>query len=255
MYIITILHNTFRYFRNEIRRVKFYKEKKNQFIYLKKHDIGKSFKMEWGDRNIIFNEATPVTEFDRHYIYHPAWAVRIIKKLNPVIHYDISSALSFSSILSAFLPVKFFDYRPAKLELSNLSSNSSDLTKLSFDDNSIISLSCMHTVEHIGLGRYGDELDFDGDLKAMKELARVLKAGGCLLFVTPIGNINRIQFNAHRIYNKNYIITIFNKFGLQLVEFVLIPEDSKDGGLVYNASEELLKKQSYACGCFWFTKT
>jgi hypothetical protein len=58
----------------------------------------------------------------------------------------------------------------------------------------------MHVIEHIGLGRYGEALDPDGDLKAIRELVRVLAAGGNLLVVVPVGR-PRIQFNAHRIYD------------------------------------------------------
>lgn len=254
MFILDLLHNTLRFARNEIRRRKYYSIQKKNFLFLQKSNNNGIFNMDWADRKIILFEATDETEFDRHYIYHPAWAVRIVKQLNPPVHYDFSSVLSFSSILSAFVPVKFFDYRPAKLELNGLESNSSDLTKLDFPNNCIQSLSCMHTIEHIGLGRYGDEIDFNGDIKAMKELARVLAIGGCFLFVTPIGNTNKIQFNAHRIYTKEYIIETFSNFYLELVEFVLIPESSNDGGLVVNPSETLLKRQNYGCGCFWFTK-
>ena len=39
----------------------------------------------------------------------------------------------------------------------------------------------MHVVEHIGLGRYGDQVDPDGDLMAMKELERVTAKLGKLL--------------------------------------------------------------------------
>ena len=112
----------------------------------------------------------------------------------------------------------------------------------------------MHTVEHIGLGRYGDPLDYNGDIKAIKELSRVLKKNGDLLFVTPIGATPRIEFNAHRIYTKEQIIKYFEENNLYLHEFTLIPEDEKDGGLVINPTEELLQKQKYACGCFWFKK-
>ena len=213
-----------------------------------------SFEVNWKNRFIILNENTSKTEFDRHYIYHPAWAARILSRIKPTVHYDISSFLSFSTILSAFIPVKFYDYRPAALSLSNLDSNHADLTQLNFDDNSIPSLSCMHTVEHIGLGRYGDEIDFFGDFKAMKELARVLAPNGNLLFVTPVGKKNIIQFNAHRIYEKDFVIKRFEDFGLKLVEFSLIPELAEDGGLVIDPSPKLLNQQSYACGCFWFTK-
>ncbi|HSZ71258.1 MAG TPA: DUF268 domain-containing protein, partial [Cytophagaceae bacterium] len=144
--------------------------------------------------------------------------------------------------------------RPATLTLSDLTSDTADLTTLSFEDCSVSSLSCMHTVEHIGLGRYGDAIDYDGDLKAMKELARVLAKEGNLLFVVPIGNDSIIHFNGHRVYHPDAIKKIFEEEGLTLVEFVCIPEDSKDGGLVINPGIELLKLQTYACGCFWYTK-
>ena len=194
------------------------------------------------------------TDFDRHYIYHPAWAARVLKETNPPLHIDISSTLNFSAIVSAFIPVKFYDYRPAEIELSNLTSNFQDLCKLSFEDNSIMSLSCMHTVEHVGLGRYGDVLNYDGDLIAFKELARVLKPNGNLLIVVPIGNEAQIFFNSHRVYTKIQIEKTMKDFGLDLKEFTLIPELPIDGGLVKSPSEILLKKQTYACGCFWFTK-
>ena len=52
----------------------------------------------------------------------------------------------------------------------------------------------MHVIEHIGLGRYGDEMDPDGDLKAIDELKRVLSRKGDLLFVVPVGK-PKIMYN------------------------------------------------------------
>lgn len=198
------------------------------------------------------SDNTAQTGFDRHYVYHPAWATRIIIQNKPSKHIDISSTLHFCSTLSAILPVEFYDYRPAKLELSNLKSLHGDLMNLPFETDSVESLSCMHTIEHIGLGRYGDPLDYDGDLKAIKELKRVLALNGTLLFVVPLGFKDTICFNAHRIYSKEQVLNLFSD--LVLKEFTLIPENEADGGLVVNPSEELLNKQFYGCGCFWFTK-
>jgi len=195
-------------------------------------------------------DKTIKTGFERHYVYHTAWAARKVKEINSKHHVDISSSLYFSGIVSAFVPVKFYDYRPAELILSDLSSEHADLTKLPFVDNSIHSLSCMHTVEHIGLGRYGDPFDKDGDLKAIAELKRVLAPGGSLLFVVPVGNQAMIEFNAHRIYTPDLIKNYFE--GLQLKEFAFIPE--KSGGIIINPEKEVLAKEKYACGCFWFTK-
>jgi len=196
-------------------------------------------------------DKTDTTYFDRHYVYHTAWAARKVAKLKPDIHIDISSSLYFCSIVSAFNPVKFYDYRPANLCLDNLFSEASDLLKLPFEKDSIHSLSCMHVVEHIGLGRYGDPLDPDGDLKAIAELKRVLAIDGSLLFVVPVGQ-PKIMFNAHRIYSYEQILDYFSD--LHLEEFALIPEQDQQGGLVYNAPKELVDSQVYGCGCFWFKK-
>ena len=192
------------------------------------------------------------TPFDRHYIYHPAWAARVLAHTKPARHVDISSTLHFSTLLSAFIETEFYDYRPAPIELSNLISSQADLTNLFFADESIASLSCMHTVEHIGLGRYGDPIDYEGDLKAMRELARVLSPGGTLLFVTPVGKEAKIQFNAHRIYTADLIKTNFEQYGLTLKEFTYIPQ--KVGGMKIETIETFTTPDAYGCGCYWLTK-
>lgn len=209
------------------------------------------FLLKLEDEIICVDDNTINTGFDRHYVYHLAWAARVLKQINLPEHTDISSLLYFPTILSAFIKVNFYDFRPAQLSLDNLSSNHCDLTNLQFEDNSLQSLSCMHTVEHIGLGRYGDPIDYDGDLKAINELKRVVKVGGNLLFVVPIGKA-RIQYNAHRIYNYDQIINYFSEFYLN--EFTLIPDNEAEGGLIRNANKIQSNMQNYGCGCFWFIK-
>ena len=101
------------------------------------------------DRKLIYpclNDNTDKTSFDAHYIYHPAWAARIVKKIQPSFHVDISSTLHFCSILSAFVTTKFYDFRPASINLDNLESAKADLTYLFFETDSLESISCMHTI-------------------------------------------------------------------------------------------------------------
>ena len=210
------------------------------------------FSINWEDRFPCLEDSTATTGFDRHYIYHPAWAARILADIKPRVHIDISSTLHFCNIISAFMPVKFYDYRPADLHLSNLSSEAADLHDLPFEDRSVQSLSCMHVVEHIGLGRYGDPLDPDGDLKAIAELKRVLAPEGSLLFVVPVGK-PKIVFNAHRIYSYEQIVSYFDD--LEMVDFTLIPENARDGGLIPFASSEMVSSQNFGCGCFWFRRS
>lgn len=196
-------------------------------------------------------DKTVKTGFDRHYVYHTSWAARKVKEIAPSKHIDISSSLYFCGIVSAFVDVDFYDYRPADLHLSGLRSLEGNLHKLPFTSNTVQSISCMHTVEHIGLGRYGDPIDATGDIKAIDELKRVVASGGHLLFVTPVGK-PRIEFNAHRIYSYEQIVSYFE--GFELKEFSLIPEHSENGSIIPNADPSMVSKEKYACGCFWFIK-
>lgn len=196
-------------------------------------------------------DKTTTTPFDPHYIYHPAWAARIVAQTKPEKHIDISSSLTFSTMLSAFVPVDFYDYRPAELNLDNLASKEGNLHALPFDDQSVASISCMHTIEHVGLGRYGDPIDPDGDIKAISEMKRVLAVGGNLLFVVPVGK-PRIEYNAHRVYGYEQVLEYFE--GLTLKEFALVPDDFRAHGLMRDADPALVAAQRYGCGCFWFSR-
>lgn len=226
--------------------------------YLKYKKENKRFKIPFTEIWPITYEKTKNTTFDGHYTYFPAWAIRkvleIEKRKNIEKHIDFSSSLHFCSNLSAFLPVEFYDYRPANLTLSNLKSEHADLTNLkNFKDNSVKSLSCMHVIEHIGLGRYGDKIDTEGDIKAINELKRICDIGGSILFVVPVGK-ERIQFNAHRIYDFDTIKKLFGK-DFELKEFSLI--DDKNNfieNIRLDKASGLVEKQSYACGCFYFVK-
>lgn len=221
---------------------------RKQFELYNSLDSEKRLTINWSDIQVCLNDNTSITNFDAHYIYHPAWAARIVKRINPKKHIDISSTLHFCSILSAFIPTEFYDYRPAKLNLSNLSSKKGDLNALPFETNSVESISCMHTIEHIGLGRYGDKIDPEGDLKAIAELQRVVKIGGHFLLVTPLGQ-PVLRFNANRIYSFKLINDLFSGFELKEFSFV---DDLNN--FIENADPEIVKKSSFGCGCFWYCK-
>ncbi len=215
------------------------------------HGSAQRFSVNWGDRYPCLDDKTKTTGFDRHYLYHPAWAARILAETKPEEHIDISSTLNFATMLSAFIPVRFYDFRPADVRLSNLTSVAGNIVALPFEDDSVRSISCMHVVEHIGLGRYGDPVDPAGDLKAISELVRVLAVDGNLLFVVPVGK-PKVMFNAHRVYAYEQIMAYFA--ALNLVSFALISEHQEDGGLNFAATGKDVAGQNYGCGCFWFRK-
>jgi len=209
------------------------------------------FSLRWRDRYPCLTDRTSRTDFDRHYIYHTAWAARILKQTLPKEHVDISSALYFVTLLSAFMKVRHFDYRPPRIHLPGLEVGSVNLTSMPFEDHSLESVSCMHVIEHVGLGRYGDPLDPQGDLKAMAEIERVAAPGGCLLIVVPVGR-PRICFNAHRVYSYEQIRSGFPN--CDLIQIALIPDQEVTGGLVIDPAVSIINSQHYGCGCFWFCR-
>jgi len=223
-----------------------------EFLSFRKSGGTGRFEIGWKGLYPCLNDKTATTGFDRHYVFHTAWAARILARTRPDEHVDISSYVYFVALVSAFVKIKFYDYRPADMKLSGLQSESADLLALPFPDMSVSSLSCMHVVEHVGLGRYGDPLNYDGDLKAISELKRVLAKGGNLLFVVPVGVKPKIMFNAHRIYSFDQVVSYFGE--LELMNFALIPEAKENGALIEYATKEMADAQTYGCGCFWFRR-
>jgi SAM-dependent methyltransferase len=207
--------------------------------------------VRWKDRYPCLEDQTASTQYPIDYVYHTAWGARVLAATHPARHVDISSFLYFGVIVSAFVPVEFYDFRPAHIVLDGYRAARADLMRLPFADKSIESLSCMHVVEHVGLGRYGDDLDPEGDQKAVRELGRVLAPGGNLLLVVPMGR-PRIEFNAHRIYSAAMAAELWN--GLELVEFALIPDPPAHNGMVRDAALAEADLQDHGCGCFWLRK-
>ncbi len=69
-------------------------------------------------------------------------------------------------------------------------------------------MTCLSTIEHVGLGRYGDEIDPWGDIKMAANLRRLLRPGGIMLISFPVGH-GTVVYNAHRIYNAHRRSALF----------------------------------------------
>lgn len=138
-------------------------------------------------------ETTPI---DPTYFYQDTWAAEKIFQNKPCTHVDVGSKVATVGIISKFVPTTMVDIRPLPVTLENLTFKKGSITDLPFEDNSIESLSSLCVVEHIGLGRYGDEIDPLGSEKAISELKRVVASKGHLLISVPVDDKNKIYFNA-----------------------------------------------------------
>lgn len=164
-------------------------------------------------------------DYTPDYLLHCWWAASQLGKRRPRLHLDFGGYSYFAAIASAFLPaVEFYDIRKLGVDIPTLYNNVCDLMDLNgLATNSVESASCLHVLEHVGLGRYGDRLDARGDAKAAAELSRILAPGGRLLFVSPLAPRPRIQFNAHRIPTEAMALGLFP--ALRVVERAYIDGD------------------------------
>jgi hypothetical protein len=205
-------------------------------------------KMRLADFTPILHERTSTQGFDYHYFYQGVWAFGKIQESGLKQHVDIGGNLSMAAYLTCITHVTYIDIRPFEAGLENYESKKGSILAIPYMDNSIGSLSCLHVAEHIGLGRYGDEIDPDGTRKACQELDRVLAINGNLYFSMPVGKA-KTCFNAHRIHSPYQVLDFFKNLTLKEVSGI-----TDSGQFVRNIEIPVLEKSEYACGLFHFVK-
>jgi SAM-dependent methyltransferase len=193
-------------------------------------------------------DGTPYTPFDAHYFFQAWWLSRMLSDSRPALHVDVASDSKVIAVIAATRPVVFMDYRPLNTRLPDLMSVAADIGSLPLADRSSDSLSCLHVIEHVGLGRYGDPLNPRGSHIAAAELARVLAPGGRLYVSTPVGR-PRLEFNAHRVFDPEAVVDMFPS--LSLVSFSVVTDT---GQFLQGVPPAAAQGAEYACGLFEFTR-
>lgn len=151
------------------------------------------------------------------YFWQDLWGSQKIAEKMPERHFDIGSRIDgfISHLMLLKIPVTLIDIRPLDKKIPGVDFFQSDATELrGIKDNSIESLSALCSLEHFGLGRYGDSIDPEACYKAFKEIQRVVKPGGYIYISLPIGK-ERVCFNAHRVFDPTTIIHEFDACELE----------------------------------------
>lgn len=186
-----------------------------------------------------------------HYFLQDVWAAQHVYRFQPEMHVDVASRIDgFVGHVLSFCKVEYVDIRPLEALVPGLSWVNGSICELPYADCSVQSLSCLHVIEHIGLGRYGDQIDPDGWKRGLSELSRVLAPDGQLLVGTPCGRPRTI-FHAHRIFSPAQIVDALPD--LTLLEFSIIPSDSALQWTESHSFEEA-RCLDYGCGLFRFTR-
>jgi SAM-dependent methyltransferase len=184
-----------------------------------------------------------------HYFYQDLWAAQWLFDAGITEHVDVASRLDgFIAHLLPFCRVTYVDIRPIALDWTNFDFRAGTITEMPFAGDSVSSLSSLHVIEHVGLGRYGDPIDPLGYVRAAEELTRVLKPGGTLLLGTPVGH-EALYFDAHRVFDPHTIRDAFAS--LDLVEFSVINDRNE---LLRNVSLDAGRQWNLGCGLYVFRK-
>lgn len=144
------------------------------------------------------------------YFHQDYLIARRIFLNSPLKHVDVGSSIEgFVAHVAVFRPIEVFDIRPLTLLTPNIVFRQCDFMNPPGEfRNYSDSLSCLHALEHFGLGRYGDPIDINGHKKGFAAFALVLRPGGNLYLSVPIGSIERIEFNAHRVFSIKTILDL-----------------------------------------------
>jgi SAM-dependent methyltransferase len=156
----------------------------------------------WGNELPVLGEWSESSGGLGAYFFQDRLVAKWIKDTAPVRHVDVGSRLDgFVGMLSVFREVEVIDIRPAPYCIPQVTFHQLDLMAELPGEwiQCADSLSCLHTIEHFGLGRYGDPLDPLGHHKGLRQLKRMVKPGGLLYLSTPLGP-SRVEFNAHRVF-------------------------------------------------------
>ena len=153
------------------------------------------------------------------YFWQDLWAAHHIHNERPENHYDIGSRVDgfITHLLSFGQHTTMLDIRPLRIEADNLDFIQADATNLDgIDDESIESFSALCSLEHFGLGRYGDPIDPEACFKCFEAIQKKTRSGGNVYISVPIGK-EHLEFNAHRVFFAESIIKSFDK--MKLIEF------------------------------------
>ena len=190
------------------------------------------------------------------YFWQDLLVARRIFAAKPRKHVDVGSLVGgFVAHVASFREIEVFDVRPISTQIPGVTFKQADLMQpVAGMADYCDSLSCLHALEHFGLGRYGDPIDPRGFERGFANMAALVGNGGVFYLSVPIG-IERVEFNAHRVFDPRSILKLAAQHGFSLSALTVI----QPGGRIETHAPDAallsrLAGQRYALGIFEFEK-
>jgi SAM-dependent methyltransferase len=190
------------------------------------------------------------------YFWQDLLVARWVFEAQPQRHVDVGSRIDgFVAHVASFRTIEIFDVRPLEVKIPGVTFRQADLMNpVNLPQEYCDSLSCLHALEHFGLGRYGDPIDPQGHEKGLANMARLLKRGGIFYLSVPIGK-PRVEFNANRVLDPMDILRIAASSSLSLLFLTIVHSDGViDEYVPGKAPFQELASVPYTLGIFRFEK-
>jgi len=189
-----------------------------------------------------------------HYFHQDLLVAKLIHEHAPKRHIDIASRVDgFVAHVASFREIEVVDIRPLEKSVhENIKFLQADFMD-SHDLGQTDSLSCLHAIEHFGLGRYNDPVDVDGHNKGIANLVNLVEKGGRMYISFPIGKNDEVHFNAHRVFQPGTILKHPSiEKSMRLIRFDFV-DDNGDLHLS-KLIEDVTVDTRYGCGIYTFEK-
>ncbi len=190
------------------------------------------------------------------YFWQDLLVARSIFQAKPKKHVDVGSLVGgFVAHVASFREIEVFDVRPISTQIPGVTFKQADLTQpVAGMADYCDSLSCLHALEHFGLGRYGDPIDPRGYERGFANMAALLKQDGVFYLSVPVG-MDRVEFNAHRVFDPRSIVKLATQHSLRLSALTVIQPGGRIETIVLDEVHlSSLAGQRYALGLFVFQK-
>lgn len=234
--------------RQPLRFLPFYYSQRREFI-------AKGGKVD-KPHPILYDFADQAGSASGHYFHQDLLVASLIHEAKPARHIDIGSRVDgFVAHVASYRPIEIMDVRPLQSTgHKNILFLQADLMQENNAPTEITdSLSCLHTIEHFGLGRYTDPLMPDGHQRGFRNLLRMLKPGGLLYISFPIAAKTQVCFNAHRIFAPREILEWpTGGCRLELLRFDYVDDKGSLHQDVNLHTKEI--SDTYGCGIYVFRK-
>jgi hypothetical protein len=189
-----------------------------------------------------------------HYFHQDLLVASLIHENNPKRHVDIGSRVDgFIAHVASYRTIEMLDIRPMPPSVhKNIVYVQADLMEPGVV-NAVRadSVSCLHAIEHFGLGRYGDVIDPKGHITGFRNIWSMVEPGGRLYIAFPIGIETIVRFNAQRTFGRSEVFNWFDKKDYELERFDFVDDA---GDLHTQKDVDAAISVQNGCGIYTFRK-